>query len=369
MSGPYYKTNELARLLGISKNTLLRWEEEGLIPSAMRDGRGWRVWTKECFDKILELKRSKELKKDINVFSDHKLKVYIIGYGNQASVWAKNLKDSGAKVYILLRNKSSSASKAIDDGFEVFNIELGLKEAPSSSIFCLLIPDEEHKKFFEQYEPLIKKDFVFIFAHGFSVAYDNIKTKAKKILLAPKAVAKQLRLKYLDSKTVPAVYCVDNDKDFKIVKELATAVGFAPLIKASFIQETMSDLLTEQAIMCGGVPALIIKTFEILKDNGIPEDIAVQECLFELSYILDLVKEKGIAGMYKAISPVASSGGYKIFKHIDKGASVNEVLESSFKDIRNKKFLKYFNQTKKQDVLNYINKKAKNFDTALKKEH
>jgi len=371
MTGPYYKTNELARLVGVSKNTLIRWEEEGLIPPPMRDGRGWRVWSKDALEKIIELKKSKDLKKPLN--GDYKKTIiHIIGYGNQGSVWAKNLRDSGAAVNILLRQGSSSIRTALNDGFEVINIEQGLKQAPKGSVFCLIIPDEEHKKFFKEYESFIDESFVFIFAHGFSVAFQEFKTKARKILLAPKSIAKLIRNSYLDNKTVPVVYSLGTGSastkqdDLRLVEELSAKLGFAPLISSSFEEETISDLFTEQVIMCGGVPALIIEAFELLKSKGISEEIAVQECLFELSYILEVVKEKGIAGMYQAISPVAASGGYKVFSDIEKGDSLKEVFKKSYADIDNKKFITYFNKTHRDDVMKYIKNKAHNFDTALK---
>ena len=366
MSGPYYKTNELARLVGVSKNTLIRWEEEGLIPPPMRDGRGWRVWSKDAVEKIMELKKSKDFRKPLD--NDKKLTVNIIGYGNQGSVWAKNLKDSGALVNILLRPGSDSVRRVVNDGFEVLSIEQGLKQAHKNSIFCMMIPDEEHMTFFKENENNIDKSFVFIFAHGFSVSFQGLRTKAKKILIAPKAIARLIRHNYLDGKTVPAVYSMEDEADIELVKTLTSKLGFSPLIRSSFEHETVSDLLTEQVIMCGGVPALIIETFEMLKSKGIPEDIAVQECLFELSYILDVVKEKGIAGMYQAISPVAASGGYKVFRQIDNGNSLKEVIKDSFRDIESKRFLTYFNDTKREEILGYIKKKAQNFDSALKKE-
>ena len=365
MPGPYYKTNELAQLVGVSKNTLIRWEEEGLISAPMRDGRGWRVWNKDAVEKIIEIKKSKDFKKPLNG-DNKKTVINIIGYGNQGSVWAKNLKDSGTFVNILLRPKSPSIRIALNDGFEVLSIEQGLKQAPKNSVFCLIIPDEEHKAFFKEYESFIDETFTFIFAHGFSVAFDNVKTKAKTILLAPKSIAKLIRNSYLDNKTVPAVYSVSNDAEQKLVNELSGKLGFAPLIKSTFEEETISDLFTEQVIMCGGVPSLIIEAFELLKSKGISEEIAVQECLFELSYILEVVKEKGIAGMYQAISPVAASGGYKVFGDIEDGNSLKEVFKRSFADIDNRKFVGYFNKTKREDILKYIKKKAHNFDSALK---
>jgi len=367
MSGPYYKTNELARLVGVSKNTLIRWEEEGLIPPPMRDGRGWRVWSKDALEKIIEVKKSKDFKKPLNG-NNTRTVVNIIGYGNQGSVWAKNLKDSGTFVNVLLRPGSLSIKSVVNDGFEVMSIEQGLKQASKNSIFCLMIPDEDHKAFFRQYEKSIDESFTFVFAHGFSVTFDDVITKAKKILLAPKSIAKLIRHNYLDHKTTAVVYSADTVEETVLAKHLADKLGFSPMIKSSFKEETISDLFTEQVIMCGGVPSLIIEAFELLKSKGISEEIAVQECLFELSYILEVVKEKGIAGMYDAISPVAASGGYKVFSDIEDGGSLKDIFKRSYADIDNKKFINYFNRTKRDDILKYIKKKAHNFDSALKKE-
>ena len=367
MPGPYYKTNELARLVGVSKNTLIRWEEESLIPSPMRDGRGWRVWNKDAVEKIIEVKKLKDFKKPLSGNNIRTL-VNIIGYGNQGSVWAKNLKDSGVFINVLLRPGSRTIKSVTNDGFEVLSIEQGLKRAPKNSVFCLMIPDEEHKSFFREYEKLIDESFVFVFAHGFSVALDDVRTKAKKILLAPKSIAKLMRHNYLDHKPTAVVYSANTDQEILLAKTLSDKLGFAPMIKSSFKEETISDLFTEQVIMCGGVPSLIIEAFELLKSKGISEEIAVQECLFELSYILEVVKEKGIAGMYDAISPVAASGGYKVFSDIEDGGSLKDIFARSFTDIDNKKFMHYFNNTKRDDILKYIKKKAHNFDSALKRE-
>jgi len=366
MSGPYYKTNELARLVGVSKNTLIRWEEEGLIPPPMRDGRGWRVWSKDALEKIIEVKKSKDFKKPSG--NNARTVVHIIGYGNQGSVWAKNLRDSGVSVNVLLRLGSRSIKSVVNDGFEVMSIEQGLKQANKNSVFCLMIPDEDHKAFFKEYEKIIDDSFVFVFAHGFSVAFDDVKTKAKTILLAPKSIAKLIRHNYLDHTATPVVYSTSSNEETALAKDLSAKLGFGPMIKSSFKEETISDLFTEQVIMCGGVPSLIIEAFELLKSKGISEEIAVQECLFELSYILEVIKEKGIAGMYNAISPVAASGGYKVFSDIEDGGSLKDIFKRSFADIDNKKFINYFNKTKRDDILKYIKKKAHNFDSALKKE-
>lgn len=364
-SGPYYNSSELARLLGVSKNTLIRWEEDGIIPKPLRDGRGWRVWTKEALETIIEFKRSKDLKKDPLIKNDNtRLKVNVIGYGNQGTVWAKNLRDSGAIVTVMLREGSSSIKKALDDGFEVKSIRDGFLD-PESKVFCMLIPDGEHKKFFEKNSDLIQPEFVFVFAHGFSVSYECIKINARKVLLAPKSVARIMRMNYLDDKNTPAVVCADSTKDKNLAAELAKSLKLYPLIKASFLEETLSDLFTEQMIICGGVPALIVETFNILKEKGISEEMALQECLYELSYMLDVIKEKGIAGMYEAISPVAAAGGFKIWEEMEKGRSIKEIMQSSFEDIRTKRFLTVLNDPNKKNIEEQVKKRSKYFDTAI----
>lgn len=363
--GPYYSTSELAKLVGVSKNTLIRWEEEGVIPNPLRDGRGWRVWTKDALEKIIEIKKSKELKKDVSYSNDkNKLRVNIIGYGNQAVVWAKNLRDSGVSVTVLLREGSSSIRKASNDGFDVQSIKSGLADT-NQGIFCVLIPDADHKEFFKTYSKYIKPNFVFVFAHGFSVGYECINFDAKKILLAPKAVAKIMRINYLDGKYTPAVCFGESSKEKDIITELAAALRLSPLISSSFMEETVSDLFTEQMIICGGVPALIVETFNMLKKKGISEEVALQECLYELSYMLEVIKEKGISGMYEAISPVAMTGGFKIWQEIDKGKSLIEIMENAFKDIETKKFLSSVNDSNKKSITDKVRKKSKDFDSAV----
>jgi ketol-acid reductoisomerase len=360
-TGPYYKTNELARLVGVSKNTLLRWEEAKLISPAMRDGRGWRVWSKDALEKILELKKGKD--QTIRT-SDPKnrLVVNIIGYGNQGTVWAKNLRDSGAVVYVMLSDDSKSLRQARNDGFEVINIKQGLERG---GIFCLLIPDEQHESFFNKYKGSIKTSSLFIFAHGYSIGYLGVAPKTRIALLAPKGIARAVRFNYLDGKTTPSAYFTNSSSDEETIKTIAEKLGLAPLIKTTFLNEAVSDLFTEQVLLCGGVPALIVKTFTMLKNNGVPEEVAAQECVQELSYILDVIKEKGIAGMYEAISPIAMAGGSKIWDDIDDGVSVKEMLNNSLNDIDSKAFISFLKKHDRKKTLTSIRQKTSDFDKAL----
>jgi len=364
MSGPNYKTNELARLVGVSKNTLLRWEEEGVISPALRDGRGWRVWPKSAIEKIQDVKRNKDTTK-VQVSEKEKLRVNIIGYGNQGSAWAKNLKDSGAYVTILLKKNSPSIKEAVEDGFEVVSIENGLKRDPYG-VFCVMIPDGEHELFFKEHDKYIDPKALFVFAHGYSIGYQCIKFKARKALLSPKAIGVIVRSSYINGGRVPAAFYVESSEDGAIVKDIAKKLGFAPLIPSTFLEETILNLFAEQVLFCGGVPALIVKAFEMAKQKGLSKDIMIHSCVYELSYMLDAIKQIGIGGMYEAISPVAMSGGFKIWQEMNKDKSIEEVLSDSLDDIESKRFLSTIKNTNRTKILSEVKQKTKNFDIALK---
>jgi len=366
MKAPHYTTSELARLVGVSKNTLFRWESEGLVRPSLRDGRGWRVWSKQDLERVIEVKKGKELVTSGKSTGAKKLNINIIGYGNQAKAWAGNLKNSGANVRVLLREGSKSARVASNDGFEVLSIKKGLVNA-SGNIFCLLIPDEDHANFFEEYEGLIKSEYIFVFGHGFSMGYQGLNTKAKKILLAPKAIAKLVRSKYLDGNTVPAVYSAGNVELKKTTLELAKLVGFFPLVEASFYEETVSDLFSEQAVLCSIVPYIIYKSTEFLKSKGIPEEIAVYECLHELGFIIDVIKQKGLGGMYESISPVAMAGGLGVLNEFKNNFDIDKYMNNIFKKIENKEFLKNLKTADRKKLVETIRHDSKSFDKSVAK--
>ena len=358
MKEPFYTTAEVIKAVNISKNTLIRWEQSGNVPSPHRDGRGWRLWSKSDLHKIIEFKKSVDRK--YTTRSDSKrLHVNIIGYGNQAEVWAKNLRDSGANVTVLLRDNSKSIRLASNDGFEVDRISTAIKQ---EGVFCLLIPDEKHAEFFNEYNDIINKKSVFIFAHGFSMGYQNTELKINKILLAPKAIARVMRTNYLHNHATATAVCYD-DKYKDIVEKLARHIGLAPLIKTDFWEETVSDLFTEQVLLCGGVPALIIKAFNILIEKGINPKLALLECLHELTYILEVVKEKGMSAMLESISPIAKLGGLTAWNNISSGKDIEKLLDEHINNILSKDFLNKVMDS--NDSCNTIKDNLKLFDKTL----
>lgn len=353
-----YNTAELASLVGVSKNTLLRWEQNGLISASDRDGRNWRVWNKAHLHEILA--HINTLQK-INNKNELNSRVYIIGFGNQAKAWGLNLKDSGFNVKILLNENSKSRSVAINLGFDVLDIRSGLLEG---SVFCLLIADDQHEKFFNTYNNYLNKNKLIIFAHGFSVYYLNLTINARKALLAPLAVANLVRATYINKKHVAAAYSFENNKDESILKKLASAIHFKPLYKTSFEEETISDLFTEQVLYCGALPFFILKAFDCLNKTSINKNIISGSLIDELIYILELIKELGINNFYEKISPIAFKGGLEFIEKLEGIKELDTLILNTFSNIKNKKF-NHLNFDREK-YKNKIKKMSASFDSALK---
>ena len=175
-----------------------------------------------------------------------------------------------------------------------------------------------------------------------------------------------MRLNYLDGKKIPAVVHVNDAGDRDTIDNIADMLGISPKIEASFAEETKSDLFSEQALLCGTVPALVLKAFEFLKSKGIPEKIAMYECLHELTYILEVIKEKGMGKMYDSISPVAMVGGLNVWEEIDKDSTINNLFEKIYNDIENNEFLERLNEADRREKINFIKKRSAAFDKTLR---
>ena len=288
------------------------------------------------------------------------MKVNIIGYGNQARVWALNLKDTGITPFIVLRKNSLSITKAKRDGFLVKNIKEALSNPDKYTIFCLLIPDENHADFFNTYSDFITDEHLFIFAHGFSISYAKTVKHKRFGLIAPKAIATALRKNYLNKQNLSAVVYSSLQEDKNLILKLARAIGISDIIETNPINEVISDLLTEQSLLCGGVPKLIKTTVDSLVDLGIPKELAVKESIYELKYILDTIIELGFSGFYDAISPVALLGAYKMFKE-------NISLKKSLEDIKDMSFLDYMKNIDLKEARLYLKNEFIEIDKVLKK--
>lgn len=236
-------------------------------------------------------------------------KVVIIGYGSQAHAHAQNLKDSGVDVKIALREGSNSIKKAIEDGFEVGNIQDLCKNA---DIIMLLAPDEYHKDIYDEYiKPVLDKQ-ILGFAHGFNIHYGYIKAKNPSIMIAPKGPGHALRSKYTKGSGLPALIACEDEKDLKLCKSYAKAIGSGRvgIMKTSFKNETETDLFGEQAVLCGGLPALVEAGFNTLVEAGFPPEMAYFECYYEVQLVVNLMEQGGLSWMRERISNTAEYGSY-----------------------------------------------------------
>ena len=240
-------------------------------------------------------------------------KVAIIGYGSQGHAHALNLKESGAQVVIGLREGSKSKAKAEAAGLKV----MGMGEAAKwANVIMMTVPDTEQKAIYDEFiRPNLRKGKALAFAHGFNIRFKRIRPPktVDVIMIAPKGPGHLVRRTYTEGGGVPALIAVENDASGQaqaLALSYADAIGGARagVILTSFTEETETDLFGEQAVLCGGVTALVQAGFETLVEAGYQPEMAYFECLHEVKLIVDLMYEEGIAGMRYSISDTAEYG-------------------------------------------------------------
>ena len=241
--------------------------------------------------------------------------IAIIGYGSQGHAHAKNLKDSGCHVIIGLYEGSKSWAKAESEGFEVYTSAEAAKKA---DIIMILINDEKQAKMYnENIAPNLEAGNMLMFAHGFNVHFGLIKAPADVdvTMIAPKGPGHTVRSEYIEGKGVPCLIAVEQDATGKATDlALAYALGIggarAGVLETTFRTETETDLFGEQAVLCGGVCALMQAGFETLVEAGYDPRNAYFECIHEMKLIVDLIYQSGFAGMRYSISNTAEYGDY-----------------------------------------------------------
>jgi ketol-acid reductoisomerase len=250
---------------------------------------------------------------DLNLIKDKT--IAIIGYGSQGHAHALNLKDSGCNVIIGLYEGSKSWNRAVEQGFEVFTAAEAAKKA---DIIMILINDESQAKLYKNdIEPNLEEGNMLMFAHGFNIHYGCIKPPkyVDVTMIAPKGPGHTVRSEYQAGKGVPCLVAVEQDASGKALdKALAYAAGIggarAGVLETTFRTETETDLFGEQAVLCGGVCALMQAGFETLTEAGYDPRNAYFECIHEMKLIVDLIYQSGFAGMRYSISNTAEYGDY-----------------------------------------------------------
>jgi ketol-acid reductoisomerase len=241
--------------------------------------------------------------------------VAIIGFGSQGHAHSLNLKDSGVSVVVGLREDSASAEEARAGGLEVLPVA---DAASRGDLVMLLVPDEKHREVYEgQVRDGIAEGNLLLFGHGFSILYGEVEPPAgvDVALVAPKGPGHLVRRQYLEGSGVPGLVAIEQDATGNAQPlALAYAKGIGctrgGVFETTFKEETETDLFGEQAVLCGGASALVQAGFETLVEAGYDPQMAYFECLHELKLIVDLMYEKGLAGMRFSISNTAEYGDY-----------------------------------------------------------
>ena len=241
--------------------------------------------------------------------------VAIIGYGSQGHAHALNLKESGVHVVVGLYEGSKSWAKAEAQGFEVYTAAEAAKRA---DIIMILINDEKQKKmYYESIAPNLKPGNMLMFAHGFAIHFGQIvpPKDVDVVMIAPKGPGHTVRSQYQEGKGVPCLIAVAQDATGKAHElGLAYALGIggarAGVLQTTFREETETDLFGEQAVLCGGVTALMKAGFETLVEAGYEPESAYFECIHEMKLIVDLIFQSGFQGMRYSISNTAEYGDY-----------------------------------------------------------
>ena len=247
--------------------------------------------------------------------------VAIIGYGSQGHAHALNLKDSGVNVIVGLYEGSKSKVKAEAEGLTVMNVADAAKAA---DLIMMLVPDEKQADIYkESIAPNLCEGKTLAFAHGFNIHFGQIIPPADVdvIMVAPKGPGHTVRSEYVAGKGVPCLIAIHQDASGKALDNgLAYAAGIggarAAVLETTFQCETETDLFGEQAVLCGGVTALMQAGFETLVEAGYDPRNAYFECIHEMKLIVDLIYEGGFSRMRYSISDTAEFGDYEIGKRI-----------------------------------------------------
>ncbi|MFO8032895.1 MAG: ketol-acid reductoisomerase [Desulfohalobiaceae bacterium] len=268
--------------------------------------------------------------------------IAIIGYGSQGHAHAQNLKESGLRVIVAQRPGSKNYELAKKHGFEPVSASEAAKKA---DLIQILVPDQYQPEVFERdIQPQLGPSKTLVFSHGFNIHYHQIlpPEDVDVIMIAPKGPGHLVRREYETGAGVPALVAVHQDASGKALDTaLAYSWGIgcarAGVLQTSFAEETETDLFGEQAVLCGGVSALIKTGFETLVEAGYQPELAYFECMHEMKLIVDLLYEGGFELMHYSISDTAEFGDYVSGpKVID--ARAKEAMQKILSEIRDGTF-------------------------------
>jgi ketol-acid reductoisomerase len=268
----------------------------------------------------------------------------IVGYGAQGRAHALNLRDSGIPVVVGLLPRSRSRATARRDGLRLTTTARAVSRA---NIIFLALPDTKMADAYDtDIAPNLRRGQTLLFAHGFAIHYRTISppNDVDVVMVAPKGLGPMVRTQFVDGRGVPCVIAIAQDVSGharQLALAYAKAIGGtrAGVIETTFQEETEADLFGEQAVLCGGMSALVQAGFEVLVEAGYQPEMAYFECLHELKFIVDLMHRAGLSGMHAQISETAKWGSISVGpKVIDK--SIKRRMKKALLDIRSGKFAK-----------------------------
>jgi ketol-acid reductoisomerase len=270
--------------------------------------------------------------------------VAMIGYGSQGGAQGMNLKDSGVNVIVAEVEGSPNWERAKKDGYKPMSAEEAAKQA---DIVQMLVPDELQGGIYKQFVAKhMTKGKTLMFSHGFNIHFTQILPPADVdvIMVAPKGPGPLVRKLYTEGSGVPAIFAVHQNpsgkgKDMALAYSKGIGATRAGVLETTFKEETETDLFGEQCVLCGGTTALVKSGFEILVNAGYQPEIAYFECMHELKLIVDLMYEKGIAGMRDGISTTAKYGDITVGPYIIDD-SVKSRMQYALSRIQNGAFAK-----------------------------
>ena len=270
----------------------------------------------------------------------------MIGFGSQGHAHAENLRDSGVEVVVGLRKGGSSWGKAEAKGFKVMEVSEATKYA---DVIMILTPDELQADIFKaEIEPNLSEGKAIAFGHGFNIHFGQIVPPKgiDCIMIAPKAPGHTVRNEFVNGGGIPDLIAVAQDasgkaKDIALSYASAIGGGRSGIIETTFKDETETDLFGEQAVLCGGLCALINAGFETLVEAGYEPEMAYFECQHEMKLIVDLIFQGGMADMRYSISNTAEYGDYVSGKRVvDERAK--KAMKQILKEIQDGTFAKNF---------------------------
>ena len=267
-------------------------------------------------------------------------KVSLIGYGNQGRSHALNLRDSGIDIVVATR----SAQIAMSDNFDVMTIA----EASTADLIIIALPDEIQGEVYQnEILPYISPTAVLGFIHGFSIHYGHIDPPpgVGVVMVAPKGPGVTVRERFQNGTGVPALLAVERENTEATARSIALGwaagigAGRTAVIESTFADETETDLFGEQAIIVGGLAALIRAAYETLVSSGYPPELAYIECCHEVKQVADILHEKGMSEMMGAISNTAEMGAYEAMDRLD-DEHLRDHFRTILQDVRDGSFAK-----------------------------